>query len=169
MTPVLQTLATAESWVGPGNEAYDLLYSSNCKWRCYTKLKLRVSLPLVWLRLMHLCGQETCNQQCQLVVTSVLSTSVLDRQNVIHMIKYTRSSPPPIFFFLAYCKWSKTGQSEGMGTRLLLWSVDHLKHGCITDWAVINPGLTFLHSALQPCKLHNDFSCIAIQGERNVF
>ena len=42
--------------------------------------------------------------------------SVYVDTDVIHMIKYTRSSPS----VFAYCKWSKTGRWEALGTKLTL-------------------------------------------------
>ena len=46
----------------------------------------------------------------------------LGRQNVVHVIKWTR--PPPSVF--AYCRRSKTGLWEGLGMRRCLSTIWHL-------------------------------------------
>ena len=56
------------------------------------------------------------------------SSVYLDRQNVIHMIKWTRPSPS----ILACCKQPKTGRWEGLGTRLnsgLHGTTQLMRHG----------------------------------------
>ena len=44
----------------------------------------------------------------------LLPLSTYEGTNIIHMIKWTRPSPS----VFVYCKWSRTGQWEGLGTRL---------------------------------------------------
>ena len=57
---------------------------------------------------------------CAKCVQGPLSPSVyLGRQNIIHVIKWTRPSPS----IFAYCKRLKTGRWEGLGTRLPLYHI----------------------------------------------
>ena len=52
--------------------------------------------------------------QNEVHVCKMHSFDHLGRQNVIHVIKWARPSPSAF----AYCKQSKTGWWEGLGTRL---------------------------------------------------